>query len=168
MGHFDHTTCSVLIDTKWFAISVQSVREAIRPVPVSTIPLVPPEILGLCHLRGHILPVVDPRLIFGLTPAGKSQDTKKSGFFLVIDSATAKLVLVVDKVSQVIARQPEEFLPTPKLKASGFNSFVEGAYSSAEGLVLKLNIERIVEHLRLQTLKSVSSRPGKRSELKFS
>lgn len=54
-----------MLGKRCYSLPVTSVTEVVKPEPVAWIPRVPPHVLGLMNLRGHIIPVVEGSLLFG-------------------------------------------------------------------------------------------------------
>ncbi len=84
-----------------FAVEMAPVQEIIRVPNTVRVPLAPEMLVGLSNLRGHVLPIVSLRHIFGL-PDRRDDDASRA---VVIRDATS-LGFVVDRVSSVVTIEP--------------------------------------------------------------
>jgi two-component system, chemotaxis family, chemotaxis protein CheV len=78
-----------------YAVPVENVREITPLGDLTAVPGALPEVLGVCNLRGQILPVADLALILGL-PASTSP-----ALLLVAEAGGLQAGLAVDAVSTV-------------------------------------------------------------------
>ena len=81
-----------------YAISIDVVREIIRPLPIVDVPHAPPTIIGVADHREAVIPIIDLRKLFGREPAEPSRRTK---WVIVSSSRTRSVGLVVDSVTDV-------------------------------------------------------------------
>ncbi len=92
-----------------YAVSIQYIREIIKPTLFTQVPRTAPVVLGVLSLRGAIVPVVDLRLLLGLDALPQ---TRRSRVLIVI--AQEELIgLLVDEVRHVIRLSPEDIEPPP-------------------------------------------------------
>jgi purine-binding chemotaxis protein CheW len=92
-----------------YALPVPSLREIVRPPPLSEVPRADPSVLGVTMLRGEVVPVYDPRSRLGLT--GRPVPTSSSRV-IIAQAAAGVLGLWVDRVRQVV-RVPASQLEAP-------------------------------------------------------
>lgn len=92
------------IEKEYFAIPILDVQEIIKPLPYTHIPFVPKYILGIFHLRGNILPLIDLRQKFGFGYKAVDEETR----ILVIHYQDQKLGIMVDKLTESILLDQEE------------------------------------------------------------
>ena len=94
-----------------YALDIMRIKEIINPVAVTPVPKAPPFIEGVIELRGAILPIVDVRKRFDLSPtpatrATKYPDRRRS----IVGEQRIIVGLVVDRVSEPLrvprARDP--------------------------------------------------------------
>lgn len=71
-----HRSCTFRIGDACFAVPTDTVVEVLRGGWLTRVPLAPPGVLGLVHLRGRIVPVVDPAGLLGVErPAPNGRPT---------------------------------------------------------------------------------------------
>lgn len=84
---------------KAFLLAVQDVREILRPVDLTSVPMAPDHILGVANIRGQIVSIIDPGKVLHLKQAltPKSESTR----FLILRHPRMHLGLWVDGVSNL-------------------------------------------------------------------
>lgn len=70
-----------LIGEEEYGIETGRVREIVKAVRLTSVPRVPPFILGIMMFRGTIVPIFDLRLRFGLSPSRFDPDSR----FIILD-----------------------------------------------------------------------------------
>jgi len=130
--------CTFLLGDACFAVDAAGVVEVVRGRRLTPVPLAAPGVLGLVHLRGRIVPVIDPatRLAVVRTapPAAGSQ--------LVIEAGDDWYGLLVDEMLDVIEIPPERVeRPTAGGEA------VTGTFAAERRLVHLLDPERMIHSL---------------------
>jgi purine-binding chemotaxis protein CheW len=107
-------------------------------------------LLGVINLRGHVVPVFDLRLKFGLT---KDAVLTRAPCVLIVESGTGSEVqirgLLVDRVSDVLEFSPEEVQAAPQLGLGKATPFVRGLIRHQEGFLLVLDVDRVFSTLGL-------------------
>jgi purine-binding chemotaxis protein CheW len=77
-----------------FAFELNQIREVLVLLELTPLPRVPAHILGITHVRGHILAVVDLRQFFGLPQRG----LLNSWQLIVLQSATMEFAVVAERI----------------------------------------------------------------------
>ena len=124
-----------------YAIGILAVRELVAALPLTPIPGATPAVLGMCNLRGRVLPVVSLRVRLGLPPAAI---TATSVFFIVEHGAQA-IGLAVDRVLEVVAVTAKDVEPVPAYVLDISTAFVK-ALAKAEGkLRILVDLPRVLD-----------------------
>ena len=125
------------VDGDPYAVPVERVREIVRMRPITKVPRVAPEILGVIGLRGEIVQVLDLRRRFGL-PA---QETTRRHRIVVLHGDEGEVSgLLVDAVTAVL-RVGEDAIRPP---TAGESEFVQALAAEGEDFVGLLNLERVL------------------------
>lgn len=90
-----------------YALPVPWLREVLRGHPADPIPGGPPSLLGVMHVRGEVLPVLDLRLPLSLPP----HDPAQTGTLVIVDVDHESFVLRVDAVADVVKIAPDVIQP---------------------------------------------------------
>ena len=130
--------CTVLIHGTRYGIAVDRVQEVLRPAPLAPLPLAPPCVAGLLHLRGRILTALDLRRCLDL-PA---RDAGEPSVHVVVREDADMASLLVDAVGDVVEVSPREWVATPETLGDGVRRLVRGAWKLDHGLLLALDVSR--------------------------
>lgn len=86
--------CVVALAGYRFAVEVRYAREVVVFDEYTMVPLAPAHLLGVANLRGNIMPIVDIRPLFGMTPAAASREVRA----LVVERDGVPAALLIDEV----------------------------------------------------------------------
>ena len=131
-----------------YALEVMRVQEVLDMQSLTEVPGGPKSLLGVINLRGHVVPVYDLRMPFGLP-----KDTKptRAPCVLIVESSLGSDVqitgLLVDRVSDVLEFSPEEVQPAPQLGLGKATPFVRGLIRHQDGFLLVLDVDRVFSTL---------------------
>lgn len=117
-----------------FGLPMDAVREVLRPPPITRTPFPPPDVRGVTHLRGSLLPVVDlaSRLL------GTAAATP--GRLVVVEQGAEAVALLVDRVTGVVEDDAPES-PPPEAEAALPPGWLAGVVVPEDGrLVTLLNL----------------------------
>jgi len=134
-------SCTFRVGGDCFAIDADRVTEVIRESRVIRVPLAPEGVLGLVHLRGRIVPIIDLAGRLGI-PRVPSRAT---GTHLVVAVQGDHYGMLVDEMLDVID------IPTDRVEhptdAAVSHEAVVGVFAASEGLVHLLDPERMIQSL---------------------
>lgn len=121
-------------------LKVQEIRgwSRVRPLPNA-----PPHILGVLHLRGTIIPVVDMRQRFGLEPAEVDRTTVIIILRVETGAGGRHVGIVVDQVDDVKAIPRQEIRTTPDLGTHVDTRYIEGIAAREEHMLMLLDADRL-------------------------
>jgi purine-binding chemotaxis protein CheW len=127
-----------------YALEVMRVQEVIDLGAMTQVPGSPPALKGVLNLRGHVVPVYDLRIPFGL-PVEATPGRAPCVLIVESQSATETRVtgLLVDRVSDVLEFTPEDVQPAPQLGLEKASPFVRGVISHQEAFLLVLDLDRV-------------------------
>jgi len=130
-----------------YAIEVMRVQEVLDMQWLTEVPGGPKFLLGVINLRGHVVPVYDLRLPFGLP---KDAKLTRAPCVLIVESNVGHgqiTGLLVDRVSDVLEFSPEEVQPAPQLGLGKASPFVRGLIRHQDAFLLVLDVDRIFSTL---------------------
>lgn len=138
-----------------YGINIVEVQEIIPVLPIIRVPEAPIWIEGLVDLRGTILPVIDLRKRFGLTPL----DNSATQCIIVVNLPDQALGLIVDAVREV-ARLPLEAISPVPPAAGARAQFLNGIARVPEGqghrLLLLLELGKLLSGDEVRELATLS------------
>jgi len=132
-----------------YALEVMRVQEVLdlELRPLTEVPGGPKVLMGVINLRGHVVPVYDLRMSFGLP---KDTRQTRAPCVLIVESSLGSdqiTGLMVDKVSAVLEFSPEELQPPPQLGLGKATTFVRGLIRHQDGFLLVLDVDRVFSTL---------------------
>jgi chemotaxis signal transduction protein len=127
-----------------YALEVMRVQEVLDVHAMTEVPGSPKCLLGVINLRGHVVPVYDLRIPFGLK-IEPSPSRVSSVLIVETEPGNDSQVtgLVVDRVSDVLEFTPEEVQPSPQLGLGRTTPFVRGLIRHHEAFLLVLDVDRV-------------------------
>ncbi|MEZ4240363.1 MAG: chemotaxis protein CheW [Myxococcota bacterium] len=122
------------LDEEIFGVPILEVREIIELQEISPVPRTMPWVRGVVNLRGRVLPVIDPKIRFGLAPVEPSELT----VIVVLKAQDASpFGVLVDEVLEVQRLDPEAISETPVTGEAG--EFVTGVGKLRDALLFILD-----------------------------
>jgi purine-binding chemotaxis protein CheW len=107
------------LGSEYYAVDLALSRHLLKLPKIVRLPQVPRYVLGVCNLRGEIVPVMDLRILFGLKLAPESADSR----LLVVEAKGIMAAIWLDRVGDII------FAETKNLrKATGEESVIPSQY----------------------------------------
>lgn len=127
-----------------FAVDIHAVREIIEYGHLTSVPMMPPSILGVINLRGAVVPVIDLGLRFG----GSATSIGPRTCIVILEIATGDglrvIGMVVDAVSEVLELSAEQIEPAPSFGNRIRADFIRGMGKLDERLVVLLDVGRVL------------------------
>lgn len=133
--------CSFRLGDDRFAVDSAAVVEVLRSRRLARVPLAAPGVTGLVHLRGRIVPVIDPAIRLGVVRGAAAGP----GTHLVVAVGDDWYGLTVDEMLDVIE------IPTARVErptaASARGDLVTGSFAAEDALVHLLDPEHLIHSL---------------------
>lgn len=96
---------SFQLDGQHYAVLLSRVSEVIRDASPTPVPGAADDLLGICHLRGNIVPVMDGRRRLGLSQGAPSDPSTVR--IVVCTHESHRVGLRVDAVGELLQPNPE-------------------------------------------------------------
>jgi purine-binding chemotaxis protein CheW len=133
--------CCFLVGGDCFAVPSANVAEVLRDSRITRVPHAPEAVLGLLHLRGRIVPVIDMRRRLGVATAAPSA----ARTHVVVRLDDDWYSLLVDEMLDVI-EVAEDLIEHPSRPAADSpHDAVSGVFAGPGRLVHFLDPKRIVQ-----------------------
>ncbi len=126
-----------------FASHVSNILKILEMQEITKVPKSPDYMKGVINLRGNVLPVVDARLKFGITPLPYTEKTCILVLSIIIDKEIVEVGAIVDSVMDVIEFQKENIKPSPSLGSKYKSDFIEGIMKINEKFIMVLNMDSV-------------------------
>lgn len=131
---------SFFLGKEEYAIEILSVQEIIGIMPITPVPRMPEYIRGVLNLRGRIVPVMDLRRRFGLSPAEDTDET----CVIVVQDGDFRMGIVVDQVSEVADLKSEQIEDIPSVGTRSENEFLSGIGKTGDSVKMIVNVHKVV------------------------
>ncbi|WP_165071250.1 chemotaxis protein CheW [Paludisphaera rhizosphaerae] len=127
-----------------YALEVLRVQEVLDVLAITEVPGSSRCLLGVINLRGHVVPVYDLRIPFGLAIDPKPA---RAPSVLIVENEAGNdsdvTGLLVDRVSDVLEFAPEQVQPSPQLGLGKTTPFVRGLIRHQDAFLLVLDVDRV-------------------------
>ena len=130
-----------------YGLDVSVVYEVSRMVTITELPDSPPEVLGVVNYRGHIIPVIDLRIRFGLpAPEGNLHLP-----IIIAWNARHALGLVVDEVREVMSLEPKTLMSPDDFGQAAH--YIAAVARLDDGLLLVINpADLVIDEVTAQAI----------------
>ena len=129
-----------MIGDEEYAVPILSIQEIIKPFAWTRVPQVPNYVLGVFNLRGAVIPLLDLRTKFGLTPKKQGEDTR----FIVMRHGNDVAGFVIDRLTMAIRIKKENIGPAPDT-VSGEDTIIDGVGKQADKIITILKVNKLLE-----------------------
>ncbi|GFO56828.1 chemotaxis protein CheW [Geomonas sp. Red276] len=146
------------LDGELFAMDIVKVREVLDYTGVTRVPRTPDFVLGVINLRGHVVPVVDLRLKFGLPASDRGQSCVIIAE-VTVDNETTVLGALADSVQEVLELSPEQIEPAPRIGCQLDTELILGMGTLDEQLMVILNADKVFSSVEVTLLRDTGSEP---------
>ncbi len=137
---------------EYFGISISYVEQIIAMQPITAIPETEDYIKGLINLRGKIIPIIDVRVRFKMSPTEYTDRT----CIIVIDVKSTVVGLIVEKIAEVDTILDEDIVPPPSLgHKDEKNKYVYGLAKTGDTVKLLLDPEKLIRQEVLEALEEM-------------
>ncbi|MCL0035242.1 chemotaxis protein CheW [Thermodesulfovibrionales bacterium] len=141
------------LDKEEYAVDILKVQEINRMTEITRVPNSPPQMEGVINLRGKVIPVINLRKRFGLTP----KDNDEHSRIMVMDIQGITIGFVMDSVSEVL-RVPSSIVePTPPMATNISTEFIKGIAKMEERLIIILDMDKLIGKEETASIEAVSS-----------
>ncbi len=138
-----HTYLTFRLGKEYFASNVSKVLNILEMLPITHIPKAPDYMKGVINLRGLVLPVIDTRIKFGMSPVEVSPSTGILVLDVQVDGVSVKLGAIVDSVDEVIELEAADIQEPPSLGTKYRSEFIEGMAKKDESFIMILNMDKV-------------------------
>jgi purine-binding chemotaxis protein CheW len=144
---------SFVLGREEYGLEILKVQEIIGIMDVTRVPRTPTFVRGVVNLRGRVIPVVDLRGKFNMSPA---EDTEKTCIIVVQvthNDLTVTMGVIVDEVSEVLSFQQEQIEPAPSFGGGMDESeYITGMGKLGKKVVILLDVDRVLKGDELEAM----------------
>jgi purine-binding chemotaxis protein CheW len=127
-----------------YAANVNKVLNILEMTKITKVPKAPEYMIGVINLRGTVLPLVDTRIQFGLTPTEFTVNTCILVLDIQIGNDSLQVGALVDGVQEVLEIEAHQILPSPNIGNKYHSQFISGMYKVDEDrFIMILDMDKI-------------------------
>jgi purine-binding chemotaxis protein CheW len=136
-----HKISTFRVDGELFGVDALLVQEVSRYLPLTPVPLAPASVGGVMNLRGEVVTALDLRRLLGRPDRAEGELPMN----VVLRSEGGSVSLLVDDIESVEDVEDEVFEPIPDTVTGAAREFLSGAYKMPDGLLLTLDVPRVLD-----------------------
>lgn len=147
---------SFKVDTEEYAVPILRVQEVRNAASYTLVPRAPDYLLGVCSVRGAIVPVIDLRTRFGLPRLPQGRPVM---IVVLVESPgrVRKMAMVADSLVMVHALDKDSIKAPPQLGTSAGLEFASGLVQLGDGLITIINLDRLFNSGELAVMDEAAS-----------
>lgn len=126
-----------------FAAHVGKVLNILEMTKITEVPKSPDYMKGVINLRGSVLPVIDTRIKFGMTPTEYTPNTCIVVMDIDMDGDSIHVGALVDSVQAVLEIEDAQILPPPSIGHKYRSEFIEGVANINDSFIMILNMDEV-------------------------
>lgn len=126
-----------------YGVDLKLSRHLLKLPKVVKLPQVPPYILGVCNLRGEIVPVMDLRKLFGLKLSPESGDSR----LLVVEARGIMAAVFLDRVGDIIFAENKNLVKGAGEETAIPSHYLKGYFMSEQAkgrILIYLDLEQLL------------------------
>ena len=127
------------IGTEEYGIEIKQVQEITAFRSLTNLPSTPEHVKGILNLRGNVIPVMDPRILFGMPEV----EYDKSSVIIIFSAQEKTVGMIVDRISDVLTIDKEAIEETPDMAVNINTQFLNGVGKVGDKFVIVLDIDKI-------------------------
>src|SRR6056297_670388 len=155
-----------------FAAHVGKVLNILELTKITEVPKAPDYMKGVINLRGTVLPVVDTRIKFGMTPTEYTTNTCIVVMEVELDNDMVQVGALVDAVQAVLEIDDSQIQPPPSIGSKYKSEFIYGMVKIDEKFIMLLDMEKVFSSDEIVSLQekttegksTIDKEPSKKEE----
>lgn len=140
------------LEEEVFALDVAKVREILEMPLITKVPQTPEFMRGVINLRGSVVPVMDMRLMFGMSRTEQTVNTCIVVLETSLAGETIILGALADSVQEVVELEPDRIEPAPAIGTQMNTEFIRGMCEVDGFFVMILDIDKLFSSEELTAL----------------
>jgi purine-binding chemotaxis protein CheW len=126
-----------------FAIPVMKIMEILEVPKITKVPQSPSFLIGVINLRGAVLPVIDTRVKFGMTPLDFTINTCILVVSIHANDEEIMVGALVDFVSEVFEFDELKIKPSPTIVTKFRSDYIRGMIQEDDHFMMVLDIDKV-------------------------
>lgn len=136
-----------------FASHVGKVLNILEMTKITEVPKSPEYMKGVINLRGTVLPVVDTRIKFGMSPTVYTPNTCIVVMEVDLEGDTVQVGALVDAVQAVLEIDNSQIQPPPSIGSKYKSEFIYGMAKIDERFIMLLDMDKVFSSEEIHDVK---------------
>ncbi|MCG8411943.1 MAG: chemotaxis protein CheW [Bacteroidales bacterium] len=158
---------SFFLGEEEFATHVNKVLNILEMTEITEVPKSPDYMKGVINLRGTVLPVIDTRIKFGMTPTEYTNNTCIVVMEVEMDGEIVQIGALVDSVQAVLELDDSQIQPPPSIGSKYKSEFIYGMAKNEEKFIMLLDMERVFSSDEIVSLREKTNEGEKELDPNF-
>ncbi len=133
---------TVRVAGQLLGMSVEYIEDVLNPIPVTPIPLSPPEVAGALNLRGRVVTAIDLRRKLGLTPL----ENPSAHMSAVANWQGHLYSFLIDEVGDVMQLSSNQIEKSPPHLDAHWRNIASGVYKLDKELMIIVNVPTLLHN----------------------
>lgn len=147
------------IEEEEFSVDITDIQEIIKYTAPVKVPKSPDYIIGIINFRGHVIPVIDLRIIFNFPKI----EINNYPIIVVVEVEEKIFGLLVDKVTDIVTLTNEETEPPPNFSNSKKAKYIRSIAKINNRMIFMLDLEKLINGDPVEKNALVEPKTGKSS-----
>lgn len=128
------------LENEIYGVNVMQVKEVLRYSEIAPVPGAPTFVLGIIHLRGTVVTVIDTCQRFDLRPGEITDDTR----IMILEVDGHVIGILVDAVSEVVYLRQSEIEVSPNVGNDESSKFIQGVCHKNDTLLILVDLDKML------------------------
>jgi len=128
------------LENEIYGVNVMQVKEVLRYSEIAPVPGAPNFVLGIIHLRGTVVTVIDTCQRFDLS-SGEITDATR---IMIIEVEGHVIGMLVDAVSEVVYLRQSEIEASPNVGNDESSKFIQGVCHKNDILLILVDLDKLL------------------------
>lgn len=146
---------SFKLENEFFAINVMKIMEILEVPKITKVPQTPDFLKGVINLRGAVLPVIDSRIKFKMSPIEFTISTCILVLNIEVDNESIMVGALVDSVLEVFETEDHQIQPSPTIGTRYKADFIQGMIKEKDQFMMLLDIDKVFSSHDLDQISDV-------------
>jgi len=143
---------SFKLDNESFTIPVMKIIEILEVPKITRVPQAPNFLVGVINLRGAVLPVIDTRIKFGMTPIEYTINTCILVVSVLSNDEIIQVGALVDSVSEVFEFSTDKIKQAPTIATRYRADYIHGMIQEDDHFIMVLDIDKVFSSNDLESI----------------
>lgn len=137
---FDYVT--IMLGSQMFGLPIRRVHDVFLTTNITSVPLAPPQIVGLLNLRGRVVTAISLRQRLGMPPAPEGQANQMA---LGIEDNVEAYALIVDKIGEVLKLDATTLETNPVHLDPAWAQVSSGIHRLEDRIMVILDVDAVLD-----------------------